>query len=180
MTPDEKAHYAIPRSALQETSPAFSVSATLMGDDLSNFGFVGKIWLRASVVNNTKYSFKQPVVLFIAERGFEGVENEVVNQWPSSGIMLLSADLLAPPWRPGDTVVVTGDIDMGSEDLQDWEIQFVDYVSDVLELPRNRTTQIDEHVTTVYRMARPVDCLRQDCPYKKLKKTDPLYCGEKD
>ena len=110
LTPEEKAHYEIPKVALQETSKAFDVLSLLMGEYLKDSTFFsGKIRLRAKVRNNTKYFFEQPVSLFIVAKDYKVIENEIGNRWPDRGVLLMNPSIVSSPvsWQPGETLIVT-------------------------------------------------------------------------
>lgn len=181
LIPEEMAHYEIPKAALQEKSKAFDILAVLMGEYQEDIGFIGKIWIRAKVKNNTKYSFKQPVSLFIAVKDYKVIQNEIGNRWPDRGALLICPSILSSPWQPDEIIDVTSEIDLNPEGYQDYEWRFFEYLTKTLRLPANEPVKIDEYVSTFYGMAGlfPVDCFRENCPYKKLPKDDPLYCGQR-
>lgn len=182
LTPEEKPHYEIPIAALQEKSATFDILAILMGDYQEDIGFIGEIWIREKVKNNTKYSFEQPVSLFIATKGYKVIENGIGDRWPDRGTVLMDPSILSSPWQPDETIFVTRKIDLTPEGLQNYEWEFFEYLTNTLKLTANEPVKIDEFVSTFYGMAgpTPVDCYLENCPYKKLKKDDPLYCGQKN
>lgn len=189
LTPEEKAHYEIPKAALQETSPAFDILAVLMGGYTKPpVGFVGKIWIRAKVKNNTKYTFKLKPALFISIRNCKIIEDKFGNPWlPEKGVGLMDPSFRLSYWEPGETIVVTGEIDpFGRKsshiNCPNYEWAFFEYLTKTLKLVPNEPVQLDQFVTTFYERGGPfpVDCFRPNCPYKILPKDDPLYCGQKE
>jgi hypothetical protein len=183
MTPAEKAHWEVPCAALRNSSQAFDIWAILAGDYMtvgSDSLFVGKVLVLAKVKNNTPYTF-QDVSLFIVPRDYKAVVNERGARLPDSGVLCFWDEAFSE-WKPGETISLRAEIgeDARGEEFSAMEYLFEEYLTKTLRLPANEPVRIDQYVATFWGKspASPVDCLRPDCPYKKLPRDDPLHCGE--
>ncbi len=156
------------KKELLKTSPAYDVMVILQGEYEDEIGFIGDIWLRAKVKNNTIYTFEQPVTLFITPKDYQVIDNNIGNKWPSSGVMLMNQKTLAPPWKPGEVITVSGKLleDFGEDNYQDYEIEFEKYLLEVIKPKANDPTIIDDYISTFYGMGGPfpISCQRKDCP----------------
>jgi hypothetical protein len=197
----EQAHYDTPRAALQQTSPAFDIWVVLKGAyyvDESTKGFVGNLWISAKVANNTEYTFNDPAFFITPKEYMAGTKNEHGVRYPDRGIIMIPPPDLYhfDAWCPGDTFIFTAQIEpymdrlfAGDEfDLIQWAffeyltISIKDSSVETLQLPPYEPRNIDNYVSTFYglRGPFPVDCFRPECPYKKLPKDDPNYCGPRE
>jgi len=162
MTPKERAHYEMTRTALKETSKPIDVSALLMGhySDFSVRGrvfrsFIGKVWIRARAKNNTKYCFKWPILLTIEAKNYKTVESQSGNKRLVTSCLLMSG--FGSVWKPGEIITLTGESSGNSEEGED--TCFVkEYLTDTLKLPANELVKIDEYVSKFDIRASPIDC----------------------
>ncbi len=156
-------------------SEVHDVLAVLMGAYYEDLGFAGKIWLRSKIKNITKHSFEKPISLFLTTRNSQVLESEIGRKWPDKGVVLISdlaSDTCKKPWKPGEEIVLTREIDLGSGNFQDNEWKFFEYLTKNLRLPTNEPIKIDKYVTSFCGMSfsSTLKCVSNNYLHKRYKK----------
>ncbi len=105
---EQESKYRKVRTELQSTTQLFDVVALLIGKQSKQSGFLGKVWFEAKVKNNTDYTFKGPIVLFMTTKNNEYAEMQKSNRLPEIGTVLMSASDKIFYWKPGETITLGG------------------------------------------------------------------------
>ncbi len=141
--PEKEVQSKISQAELQETSRPFSTEILLNGQRRAGIGFVGKIVIRAKAKNNTKYSFEKPVAVSFIVKDKNG---PVVDSFGSPlGSFLRTMESNSSQWKPGETVVLTGE-----EDVAGKTDGLIQYLTKTLKLPMNETVKFDKFIATEY------------------------------
>lgn len=135
---------------LQNTTQLFDVVALLIGQQSKQAEFLGKIWFEAKIKNNTDYTFKGPVVIFMTTKNNEHIQNQKSNSLPEIGTMLMSASDNIFYWKPGETIPLEGEINLLSEDIQHYERKFIDYLTTTRHFGLDKPMNIDDYITTLW------------------------------
>ncbi len=156
----------------------FDVLAVLMGAYYGDIGFAGKIWLRSKVKNNTKYSFEKPISLFLTTKDCPVLEDKIGRKWPDKGVVLISdlvLDACEKSWKPGEEIVLTREIDIGSDSFKDNEWKFFKYLTKSLSLPANEPVKIDKFVSAFCDMSfsNSLGCFIDNYFFEKEKEKKP-------
>ncbi len=144
-------------------SEAFDFFAVLMGEYFGNLGFVGKIWLRSKVKNISNCSYKKPISLFLTTKECQVSENNIGRRCPDKGVVLISdlaLNVWKKTWKPGEEIVLTREIGIETNNSQDNEWKFFEYLTKSLKLPTNEPIKIDKYVSTFCDMSfsTQLDC----------------------
>jgi hypothetical protein len=91
----------------------------------------------------------------------EHVQNEKGNSLPEIGTVLMSSSDNISHWKPGETILLAGEIDLLSEDVLQYESKFVDYLTKTHELALDEPVDIDDYISTLW-VGSPY--LVSDCP----------------
>ena len=114
---------------LQKRCHLFDVVAVVIGEESKQAGFRGKAWFEAKIKNNTDYVFTQPIVTFMTSKDNEHAQNGKGNRPPEIGTMLMSSSNNLSHWKPGETILLDGEIDPSPEDVPMYELNFFDYLT---------------------------------------------------
>ena len=138
-------------SELQDTCQLFDVVAFFIGEQSSHGDLLGKIWFEAKMKNNTNYTFKEPIVTFMTIKNTNNhlIQNEQNNSFLEVGTVLMSS-LDDVSWKPDKTMLFTGEIDLLSEDILDYERSFIDSLAKTLELVQEEPINIDNYISTLW------------------------------
>jgi hypothetical protein len=137
-------------SELQDTCQLFDVVAFSIGEQSNHGDLLGKIWFEAKMKNNTNYAFEVPIVTFMTrDQQNQQIQNEQSNSFPESGVVMMSS-LDDVSWKPAETVLFTGEIDLSSEAVLDYERAFIDYLANTLELVQEEPINIDSYISTLW------------------------------
>ena len=99
--------------------------------------------------NNTKYTFKEPLVTLMTIKNNRHMQNEQGNSFPEVGtVMMSSSDDVS--WKPDETIVFTGEIDLLSADVLNYELKFIDYLAKTLKLVQEEPINIDNYISTLW------------------------------
>jgi len=135
------------KSELQKRCQLFEVVAFLIREQSNQGGLSGKVWFEAKMKNNTKYTFKEPIVTLMTIKNNQHMQNEQSNSFPEVGtVMMSSSDDVS--WKPDETILFTGKIDLLSEDVLNYELKFIDYLAKTLELVQEEPINIDNYIST--------------------------------
>ena len=147
---EQESQYRNVRTELQNTTQLFDVVALLIGKQSKQAGFLGKVWFEAKMKNNTDYTFKGPIVIFMTTKNNEHVQNQKSNRLPEIGTVLMSASDNIFYWKPGETIPLEGEIDLVSEDTLHYEDKFIDYLTTTCHLALDEPLNIDAYITTLW------------------------------
>jgi hypothetical protein len=53
-------------------------------------------------------------------------------------------------WKPDETMLFTGEIDLSSEEILDYELSFIDSLAKKLELVQEEPINIDNYISTLW------------------------------
>ncbi len=156
-------------------SKVFDIVAVLKGAYYGDVGFVGKIWLRLKIKNNTHRSFEKPISLFLTTKDYQVSERKIGRRCPDNGVVLISdftLDASEESWKPGKEIVLTREIGIGTNNFQDNEWEFFKYLTKDLRLPTNEPIKIDKYVSIFFDMSfsTPLDSFKDNYICEKLKK----------
>jgi len=73
---EQESKYRKVKTELQNTSQLFDIVALLIGKQSKQAGFLGKVWFEAKMKNNTDYTFKGPIVIFMTTKNNEYIKNQ--------------------------------------------------------------------------------------------------------
>ena len=158
---EQESKYRKIKTELQNTTQLFDVVALLIGEQSKQVGFLGKVWFEAKMKNNTDYFLVEPIVVFMTIKNDEHIQSEKGNSLPEIGTVLMSSSDNISHWRPGETILLAGEIDLLSEDVLQYESKFVDYLTKTLELALDEPVDIDDYISTLW-VGSPY--LVSDCP----------------
>jgi len=137
------------KSELQKRCQLFDVVAFFIGEQSKQGRFLGKVCFEAKIKNNTKYIFKEPIVTLMTIKNNQHMQNEQSNSFPEVGtVMMSSSDDVS--WKPDETILFTGNIDLSSEDVLNYELKFIDYLTKTLELVEEEPINIDNYISTLW------------------------------
>lgn len=163
---EQESKYRDVTTELQSTTQLFDVVALLIGKQSKQSGFLGKVWFDAKVKNNTDYTFKGPIVIFMTTKNNEYAEKQKSNRLPEIGTVLMSASDNIFYWKPGETIPLEGEIDLASGDTLHYEHKFIDYLTTTCHLALDEPMNIDAYITTLW-VGLPY--IAVDSPIVKLK-----------
>jgi hypothetical protein len=146
---EQESIYRKIKSELQNTCQLFDVVAFLIREQSDQGGLSGKIWFEAKMKNNTKYIFQNSIVTFMTIKNNHHMQNEQGNNFPEVGtVMMSSSDDFS--WKPDETILFTGKIDLLSEDVLNFELKFIDYLAKTIELVQEEPINIDNYISTLW------------------------------
>jgi len=146
---EQESIYRKIKSELQNTCQLFDVVAFLIREESNQGGLLGKVWFEAKMKNNTNYIFKEPIVTLMTIKNNQHMQNEQSNSFPEVGtVMMSSSDDVS--WKPDETILFTGKIDLLSEDVLNYELKFIDYLAKTLELVQEEPINIDNYISTLW------------------------------
>jgi hypothetical protein len=146
---EQESIYRKIKSELQNTCQLFDVVTLFIGEQSKQGRFLGKVWFEAKMKNNTNYIFKEPIVTLMTIKNNYHMQNEQGNSFPEVGtVMMSSSDDVS--WKPDETIVFTGNIDLLSEDVLNYELKFIDYLANTLELVQEEPINIDNYISTLW------------------------------
>lgn len=117
----------------------------MIGKQSKQAEFLGKVWFEAKIKNNTDYTFKGPIVIFMGTKNNEHIQNQKSNSLPEIDRVLMSSSGNIFYWKPGETIRLEGEIDELSEDILHYERKFIDYLTATFHLALDEPTNIDDH-----------------------------------
>jgi len=135
---------------LQERCHLFDVVAVVIGEESKQAGFRGKAFFEAKIKNNTDYVFMQPIVTFITSKDNEHAQNGKGNRPPEIGAMLMSSSDNQSHWKPGETIILDGEIDPSSEDVPIYELNFFDYLRKIPGFSVDLPISINDYISTLW------------------------------
>jgi hypothetical protein len=147
---EQESKYRNVKTELQNTAQLFDVVALLIGKQSKQAGFMGKVWFDAKVKNNTDYTFRGPIVIFMTAKNNEHVEMKKSNPLPEMGTVLMSASDNISYWKPGETIPLEGEIDLLSKDILHYERTFIDYLTMTCNPALDEPMNIDDYITTLW------------------------------
>jgi hypothetical protein len=147
---EQDSKYRKVKTELQGTTQLFDVVALLIGQQSKQAEFLGKIWFEAKIKNNTDYTFKGPIVIFMTAKNNEHIQNQKSNSLPEIGTVLMSASDNIFYWKPGETIPLEGEINLLSEDILHYEHKFIDYLTTTCHLALDKPMNIDDYITTLW------------------------------
>ncbi|MFZ5907459.1 MAG: PilZ domain-containing protein [Nitrospirota bacterium] len=147
---EREASYRKIRSELQRTSHIFDAYALLIGEHTDQAGFMGKAWFEAKIRNNTDYLFVDPVVTFLTAKHDDPTGNVQKNSLPELGTVLMNTPRDNEVWRPGEVILLAGEIDSLSLDALDYEIAFLDSLIRTRAITAEEPVNIDDLIETVW------------------------------
>jgi hypothetical protein len=147
---EQESNYRKVKTELQNTTQLFDVVALLIGKQSKQAGFLGKVWFEAKMKNNTDYTFKGPIVIFMTTTNNEHIENHKSNSLPEIGTVLMSSSDNIFYWRPSETMPLEGEIDLLSEDILHYEHKFIDYLTTTCNLALDEPMNIDDYISTLW------------------------------
>jgi cell division septation protein DedD len=133
---------------LQQKCHLFDVVAVVIGEEPKDAGFKGKAWFEAKITNNTNCVFMQPVVTFMTIKDNEHMQERKDNRPPEIGVMLMSSSDNFSHWKPGETIILDGEIDLSSEDISIHELNFFDYLTTIPEFAADLPMSINHYIST--------------------------------
>jgi len=147
---EQESKYRKVKTELQNTSRLFDVVALLIGKQSKQAGFLGKVWFEAKMKNNTDYTFKEPIVIFMTTKNNEHINNQKSNSLPEIGTVLMSSSDNIFYWKPNETIPLEGEIDLLSEDILHYERKLIDYLTTTIHLTLDEPMNIDDYITTLW------------------------------
>jgi hypothetical protein len=135
---------------LQKRCHLFDVVAVVIGEESKQAGFKGKAWFEAKIKNNTDYVFTQPIVTFMTSKDNKHTQNGKGNRPPEIGTMLMSSSDNLSHWKPGETIILDGEIDPLLEDVPMYELNFFDYLTKIPEFAVDLPMNIDDYISTLW------------------------------
>ena len=159
---DEK--YQKIEAELQEKCCLFDVVAVVIGEESKQNGFKGKAWFEAKIKNDTDHVFMHPIVTFIATRDNEYMQKGKGNRPPDTAAMLMSSSDNCSHWKPGETIILDGEIDPLSEDVPLYELNFFDYLTRTPEFAVDLPMRINDYVSTLWIGSPCLDEMGEDIP----------------
>lgn len=135
---------------LQKRCHLFDVVAVVIGEESKQSGIKGKVWFEAKIKNNTDYIFTQPIVTFMTSKDNEHAQNGKSNRPPEIGTMLMSSSDNLSHWKPGETIILNGEIDPSLEDVPMYELNFFDYLTKIPEFAVDLPMSIDDYISTLW------------------------------
>jgi hypothetical protein len=170
------------KAELQEKCRLFDIVAVAIGEDSKQSGIKGRAWLEAKIKNNTDYVFEQPVVTFITTKNSEHAQNGKGKSPPEIGTMLMSSSDDLSHWKPGETIMLDGDIDPLSEDIPTYELKFFDYLTKIPEFAFDFPLRINDYVSTLWIgspcLSETDENIRDNIPCELLQPSLPAHEGE--
>jgi len=146
---EQESIYRKIKSELQNTSQLFDVVSFFIGEQSNQGSLLGKVWFEAKMKNNTNYTFKEPIVTLMTIKNNHHMQNEQGNSFPEVGtVMMSSSDDVF--WKPDETILFTGEIDLSSEDVLNYELKFIDYLAKTLKLLQEEPINIDNYISTLW------------------------------
>ena len=146
---EQESRYRKIKAELQNTCQLFHVVALLIRKQSSQGSLLDKVWFEAKMKNNTSYTFKEPLVTFMTINKNQPIHNKKTNGLPEAGtVMMSSSDSVS--WKPDETVSFTGEIDLSSADVLNYERTFIDYLTKRLELVHEKPINIDNYIATLW------------------------------
>jgi len=146
---EQESIYRKIKSELQNTCQLFDVVAFFIGEQSNQGSLLGKVCFEAKMKNNTNYTFKEPIVTLMTIKNNHHMQNEQGNSFPEVGtVMMSSSDDVS--WKPDETILFTGNIDLLSEDVLNYELKFIDYLSKTLKLVQEEPINIDNYISTLW------------------------------
>jgi hypothetical protein len=146
---EQESIYKKIKSELQNTCQLFDVVAFFIGERSNQGSLLGKIWFEAKMKNNTNYTFKEPIIILMTIKKNQHIQNEQINTFPEVGtVMMSSSDDLS--WKPDETILFTGEIDLASEEVLNYELAFIDYLVKTVELAQEEPINIDNYISTLW------------------------------
>ena len=100
--------------------------------------------------NNTDYTFKEPIVIFMTTKNNKHIQNQKSNSLTEIGTVLMSSSDNIFYWKPSETIPLEGEIDLLSEDILHYERKFIDYLTTTLHLALDEPMNIDDYITTLW------------------------------
>jgi hypothetical protein len=147
---EQESKYRKVKTELQNTTQLFDVVALLIGKESKQAGFLGKVWFEAKMKNNTDHTFKEPIVIFMTPKNNEHIQNQKSNSSTEIGTVLMSSSDNIFYWKPSETILLKGEIDLLSEDVLHYERKFIDYLTMTLHLALDEPMNIDDYITTLW------------------------------
>ena len=153
---------------IQRTSPPIEVVALLMGYYESGM-FIGDIWIRAKIKNNTSKSYSFASV-YITSKKFTIVPptKKGYSPHPDCGLIVTCPEIghypsESQPWKPGETITLTRTYRPFTEDLpesknfQQWDRNMFDYLTFGLALKPNELLNITSLVNCYWDCISPTN-----------------------
>jgi hypothetical protein len=159
---DEK--YQKIEAELQGKCRLFDIAAVVIGEELKQNEIKGKAWVEAKIKNNTDYVFMQPIVTFMTTEDNQDAQNGKGKRPPEIGIMLMSSSDNLSHWKPGETIMLDGEIDPSSEDIPSYELKFFDYLTKVPDFAVDVPMCIDDYVSTLWIGSPCISGIDKDIP----------------
>ena len=135
---------------LQKKCHLFDVVAVVVGEESKQAGFKGKTWFEAKIKNNTDCVFMQPIVTFMTTKDNEHSQKDKDNRTPEIGTILMSSSDNLSHWKPGETIILDGEINPSSGDVPMYELNFFDYLTKIPEFTVDLPMNIDDYVSTLW------------------------------
>jgi hypothetical protein len=159
---DEK--YQQIEAELQEKCRLFDVVAVVIGEESEETGFKGKAWFEAKIKNNTDHVFIHPIVTFITTKDDEYMQEGKGNRPPDTAVMLMSSSDDSLDWKPGETIILDGEIDPLSGDVPLYELNFFDYLTKAPEFAVDLPMRINDYVSTLWIGSPCLDEINENIP----------------
>jgi len=147
---EQEEKYQEIEAELQEKCRLFDVVAVVIGEESKQNGFQGKAWFEAKIRNNTDHIFMHPIVTFIAIKDNEYIQKGRGNTPPDAAVMLMSSSDNCSQWKPGETIILDGEIDPLSEDVPLYELNFFDYLTKTPEFAVDLPMRINDYISTLW------------------------------
>jgi cell division septation protein DedD len=149
---------------LQKKCHLFEVVAVVIGEESKQAGFRRKAWFEAKIKNNTDYVFMHPIVTFMTTKDSEYAQKGKGNRPPEIATMLMSSSDNLSHWKPGETIILDGEIDLSSEDVPMYELNFFDYLTKTPEFAVDLPMSINDYVSTLWIGSPCLDEMGENIP----------------
>ena len=149
---------------LQKKCHLFDVVAVVVGEESKQAGFKGKTWFEAKIKNNTDCVFMQPIVTFMTTKDNEHSQKDKDNRTPEIGTILMSSSDNLSHWKPGETIILDGEINPSSGDVPMYDLNFFDYLTKIPEFAVDLPMNIDDYVSTLWIGSPCLDEMDENIP----------------
>jgi cell division septation protein DedD len=167
---EQGAKYQEIEAELQQECHLFDVVAIVIGEGPKDAGFKSKAWFEAKITNNTNCVFMEPVVTFMTIKNNEDMQKRKDNRPPEIGVILMSSSDNLSHWKPGETIILDGEIDLSSEDISIHELNFFDYLTTIPEFAADLPISIDHYISTLWIGSPCLDEMGENIPDNILSK----------